>query len=249
MDKLKELLQKILGDKVDESLLDEVSGGIAELVETEVEGLKKKRDELLAKNKDLRQKATSAPDLDGEEVEEMRRRLDEYEKSEQERQNEQDKKAQNFDAILERERGKLQKQLDELAENNSRLSEQRNSILVENALSKNFSSVGVDDLYRPDLMDAFRTKASVKDADGELGVVIRSEDGTPLPVDEFFKDWSESDRAKAYITDRATGGGANGSSGPRSTNTYTRQDLQDPEKRKEYFNRKLKGDEVAIQEG
>jgi ABC-type phosphate transport system auxiliary subunit len=208
MDKLRELMKEQLG----ENFTDEVESQIEEAfeadaqsrVDEETKGLKRKRDQLLKENRNL--KDGKADDNS----EELQERIEELEKQNKEIAKERDKLQKSY----EKETSQLQEQLQ---------SEQGavQRMLVDNGISAELDKVNVLPQYKRAAQKLLRDQVQVVEENGERKAVATVDnDGTQetVPLEKFVASWAQSDEGKAFVrTAGNSGGGASGSGGVDSS--------------------------------
>lgn len=206
MEKLKELLTKVLGDQVAEEQVNDLSEAINEMVEEEVQGLKNKRDELLKKNRDLRNRSSDDP-------QELTRLQDENEQLQSQLQASQNE-VKKLTKRYETDTAKLMEERDGSAT-------ALNSYVAKEQLSSALRKAGVQkDSYLSALLNMYTGQAQTERTDN--GIVVKVGD---KPVEEWAKEWAASPEAADFITVHNSGGGASGNGGGAGNKTIKRSDF------------------------
>lgn len=127
--------------------------------------------------------------------------------------------------ILNKEKEKITAALTEQLNNYKQLEANYNNLLIDNALNKHFDEVHVSEEHRELLHAAFRGRASIEvsETTGERDIFMYESDGV-LPISDFFKAWSISEKNKIYMKAPHTAGGGAGS-GNKNFNGQNINDL------------------------
>ena len=172
----------------------------------EINGLLKKNQELILKQKKLK-----------EDNEAIRKTLDEIDMEEYIELKEKVKtsgKATDELTKLQRDLKKLNEDLEKERFGRSESEKFLNRTLMENALIEALDSNGFDARHRDILKSAFQGKAKVEIEDGNRSVTIENGDGLSLTAKDFFKQFAQTDSGKSYLRQPDNkGAGASGFSG------------------------------------
>jgi hypothetical protein len=185
-------------DPADKKIVDDaVAAALAEAAEehaTEVEGLKAKRTELLAKIAELRK--DKGGDVD---VSKLEGEL-ETTKADLAKATKDLKKANDSVAALTTERDGATKNL--------------TTLLVDQGLTTALTEVKVDPKYLPAVKALLVPQVVLKDDGNERKAFVGDK-----PLGEFVKAWSQGDEGKAYVS--AAGNSGGGAGGPQGGNRGT----------------------------
>lgn len=188
---------------------EELAAKIKAAVEAETEGLKRKRDELLAaerKNKEAlaRTEQEKADAIEAQRQEQLAK----------------DGKTEELIAAIQKQAkervDKLQQDLDASTAAAQKSSESLRVLLVDKGLSSSFLDAGVTD---KNLLEAAVALHAGK------AEIVYGEDGTPSvnvagkPMKDYIEGWAEGP-GKAFITAGNSGGGAGGNAGGAGVDDY-----------------------------
>lgn len=173
----------------------------------DVSGLKSKNLELIGKLK-----------KEKENFEELKKTLDNIDLEEYNALKSGQSKGKTDDK--DREFKKLQDTLKKLEERNAAIESERNSLLTRNALSSAFKKFNIDPIHETLLTSAFSGKAKIED-----GHVIIDDGSLGLPVEDFFKTWTESDSGKPYLAKPVNSGSGSSSFKSSGVSRISRNDF------------------------
>lgn len=233
MNKFLELLKKALTEGKIDGKYAELETGFNEAVKESETGLRKNRDDLLTEKKEAvtaleaLKEATKGIDIKEytrlvEEEEERKIRKEAGEDDDNETDETLKKELSEAKINLARLEKKAERELKEVTdklEAATTLATDREKRLFGSekvsSLNKAFDDFNIKPEFRSILRDALGTKTTVEiDDEGKLAVTIVGDDAVPLPVEDYFKNWSVTDAAKPYIGAKANkGGGAGGGGG------------------------------------
>lgn len=206
-----EKIKKLL----DEGKAEEADKALSEYMAGQVEGLKKKNDELLA---DIRKRK--------DERDELSKRLDALEADKQKLDEDAATKAGDVEKLKAQLEERYGKQIKALTDEKDALNGKLKKHVVEEGLTSALVKAGV----APQYMDA--AKALIKtNTEAEIG----DNDGLPFAkfdgkaVTDFVADWAKSDNGKHFVSAKNnSGGGSNGTNeGGKASDgkTMTRADF------------------------
>ena len=159
----------------------------------EVEGLIRKKDELLHKISKLNRDSTT---------EEQRRILEVINElgveSAEDIEAALSKKGKGGDDF-ERKYKRLQKEADDHKALYERERQQRISYAKDNAIIQALKEAGIKDSAFDMAFAYFDRVAEVEDTDGKTTVVARDKDGLGPPITSYILDWSKTEAAKDYV--------------------------------------------------
>jgi len=208
----------------------------------DVEGLVKKRDELLAKVSRLNRDETS------EAQRELLRTLAEVGvDSADDLQSIVSSKDKGTD--LERQLNRINKQLEESRalydrERSLRLESEKRSTII-----RALKDAGVKDTAFDLAYAYFNGMAEVEDVDGKVNVIAKDKDGLGPGIDSYIQDWAKSEAAVDYVKKPLNQGlGLSDPQGSSKKTVYTRSELLDPKIAREVMERKKAGESVTIEE-
>jgi hypothetical protein len=195
-------------------LFKEIVKGLGYESPEEINGLLKKNQELILKQKKLR-----------EENDTIKKTLDEIDMDEYLDLKEKVKTS----GTATDEMTKLQRDLKMINEDLEKEKSGRanaelflNRTLTENALIEALDSNGFDTRHRDILKSAFQGRAKVEIEDNSRNVVIDTGDGLSLPAKDFFKQFAQTETGKTYLRqpdNKGTGsGGFQGAGGAKTMN-------------------------------
>lgn len=150
---------------------------------------------------------------------------------------------------LERRLKRLEAEKKEYEEKMKREHGLRVNTVKESAINKALMDAGV----KPEAFDMakayFSGVADIEESDdGKVSVIARDESGLGPSIDKFVSEWAKSERAKDFIRKPMnSGAGASGSNGGDIRTAYTRDDLKDPKIAKEVMQRKKAGELITIE--
>lgn len=206
MNKLLELLKKLGASEED---IEAAKSEIESDKEADVAGLKKKRDELLAENRKLKNGGNEDAAKLAEENAKLQEQLDSQAK-ELKKSGESLKKLEADKAKVEQEFGT------KLAGEQAAI----NRLLVEEGLTKGITQIGIT---KPAQVAAVRALLKEKgilsvEAEGDVRKAVAKlmKDGkeTKLDLDAYLKDWATSEEGKEFVpAAQNQGGGAGGGTG------------------------------------
>lgn len=207
----------------------------------EVEGLAKKKDELLGKVSKLNKERVS------EDKREILNMLDELGV-----QSAEDIKSlfekKSGDKKDDRELKKYEKQLQELQERYDSEHKTRLNMAKENAIVKALKEAGVKDSAFDMAYAYFDRQAEVEETDNGVSVIAKDKDGLGPSIDNYIKEWAKGDAAKDYIQKPMNvGAGVSGSGDVKSKMVFTREELSDPKVARQVMERKRAGEDIKIE--
>lgn len=213
----------------------------------EVEGLVKKKDELLDKLAKTKKSQMS---------EEQRRLLDTihelgYDSAEDLQaalSKQQQKKGEDTEKV-DRDLKKMQKQFEELQDKYERERSTRLSIEKDRAIDKAMDKAGI----RPDARELARAyfdrKAQVEETDNGISVIAQDEEGLGPPIEEYIEKWAKSEQGKNYVQKPVNVGAGVAGGGDNSTKTvFKRAELNDPKLARQVMERKKAGENITIED-
>lgn len=158
----------------------------------DVDGLKRKRDELLGKNKAL-----------SEQFKELKSQMDELDLEGYKNYKEEGIKKPN----IERELAEMKKQIEKANNDKIKIESAYNQSLIRDSLHKAFRDANIDSAHYDILTSAFTGKARVE-VDGDARNIIIDDGGLGSDPSEYFKAWA-SEQGKSYVAKPVnTGAGA-----------------------------------------
>lgn len=179
---------------------DDGKAVLGELIEKEVSGLKKKRDELLA---DLRKEKDDKKEIND--------RLEALEKEKEKIEEEKLAKSGDLEKIKKTLEEKHAKEVKDLTETIAK----KEGLLKTHVIGEGLTAALVKAKVSPNLMKAAKALIT-SEFQGEIG----DNDGKPFAkfdgkaVDEFVTEWAQTDAGKHFVTaDGNSGGGSNGANG------------------------------------
>lgn len=177
----------------------------------EVEGLVKKKDELLSKISKLNR---------GQTTEEQRRILEVINELGVESADDitaaLSKSSSSDDA--ERQLKRLRKEAEENRSLYERERQQRISYAKDNAIIQALKEAGVKDSAFDMAFAYFDRMAEVEDTDGTISVVAKDKEGLGPPIQSYISEWSKTDSAKDYVRKPVNAGaGVTGDGGESRT--------------------------------
>jgi hypothetical protein len=210
----------------------------------EVEGLVKKKDELLEKlakaNKsklsdDQRSLLDTLHEMGYDSAEDLTAAL-----SGSKKQVESDK--------LSRDLQKMQKQFEELQSRYETERSTRLTIEKDRAIDKAMDKAGI----RPDARELARAyfdrKARVEETDDGLTIYAQDDEGLSPSIDEYIEKWAKSEQGKNYVQKPVNVGAGVAGGGDVSTKTvFTRAELGDPKVARQVMERKKSGENITIE--
>ena len=204
------------GATVDENILKAIVGA----VETANNGLVNKNKELLGSLRDSKDNYNTVNEKLGQ-FEQQFKQLEINKQAESlKKDGNSDEFVQlklNYDTI-ENNNKDLLNQIESLKSNYDGLQSKYKGSQIDLELNNAFDSVGVDEKFKPILMDAYRSKADGV-LDGDKTRIVMQDGESQLSVTDFFQSWSKTEQAKAFIGANVNGGGsANGSSNRNGSN-------------------------------
>lgn len=162
----------------------------------EVEGLVKKKDELLQKVSKLNRETTS------EEQRQILETITELgiESADDIKQLVEGKgKSKAGDEEIQRKLNRLQKEAEQNKTAYETERKQRLNYAKENAITKALKNAGVKDSAFDMAYAYFDRVAQVEENDGQVAVIAQDSEGLGPPIDKFIAEWAKSDPAKDYI--------------------------------------------------
>lgn len=209
----------------------------------EVDGLVRKKDELLAKISKLNKSQTS------EKQQELLAALAEA-------------GIEDVDTVLSAVKGKpdkpneLERQLKRLetqaqeAEKRYKEEHSRRIDAVKRAkITEALKKANVKDTAYDMAFDYFANRADVEESDGEIKIIARDAEGLGPSIDNYIAEWAKSETAKDYIVKPVNVGAGVAGSGDMDTKTvYTRADLSDPKVARKVMERKKAGESITIED-
>lgn len=223
----------------------------------EIQGLVKKKDELLGKlaklkehkvSEDQRKIISALDELEIRDYNDFEDFLDNLKGTGDEGQ-------KQISSDLERELKRKQKELDKHVQSIRDIEEKykvehgrRLSSLKQAELTKALKKVNIKDTAFDMAYAHFNANSKVEeDEDGNIAILATDELGSS--IDSFIEEWSKTDSAKDFIQKPINvGAGIGVTSSDGSKTTFTRADLQDPETRKKMAERMKKGEKVDVVE-
>lgn len=203
MGKLEELLS-------DEEQKEEIQAELSEWAKNqgyrspdEVEGLVKKKDELLNKVSKLNKETTSEEqrqiletinDLGIESPDDIKKLV------------EGSGNGKEGDKELERKLNRLQKEAEQHKEAYQTERQQRLNYAKENAIVKALKEAGVKDSAFDLAYAYFDRVAQVEESDGKIQVIAQDQEGLGPPIEKHIAEWAKSDAAKDYVQKPANKG-------------------------------------------
>lgn len=207
MGKLEELLSDEETKAELESELSEWAKSQGYKSPDEVEGLVKKKDELLSKISKLNR---------GQTTEEQRQILEALNEVGYESADEViaalsgNKKGDD----LERQLKRIKKEAEENRTLYEQERQQRISYAKDNAITQALKKAGVKDSAFDMAFAYFDRLAEVEEVDGKLKIVAKDSEGLGPSIDSFIEEWSKTDAAKDYVQQAANkGAGVTGDDG------------------------------------
>jgi regulator of replication initiation timing len=202
IDELKEFLK----DPKNADAFKELVKAIGYETPEEINGLLKKNQELIAKQKKLREEneiiKKTLDEIDMDEYVELKKKV------------ESSGKASDELTKLQRDLKKVSEDLEKERKGRSESESFLNRTLTENALIEALDANGFDSKHKELLKSAFLGKARIEIEENNRNVVLENGDGLGLPAKEFFKKFAESETGKVYLRQpESKGAGASGFSG------------------------------------
>jgi hypothetical protein len=197
-----EELKEFLEDENNKAVFEEIVKDLGYESQDDIQGLKSKNDQLLAKLKkkkdefEEKQKLLDGIDIDA---------YNEYINGD---------KGKDNNSELNKIKREL-KESNDLIEKFKKIEDDYNNALKLNAVKDALIENKIDSRHTKILTSAFMGKAKVE-IDGDARNIIIDDDGLGLPPKEFFKKWTETETGKAYLAKPENKGGENtplGSSG------------------------------------
>jgi len=211
LNSLKEKLVKVDGVDVEE---------IEKNFQETIGGLKNKNSELFSKIKNYQSELGNLKEKVGSFDSEAFKKMQEELKEKKELEEKTLQEKGNFEALLEREKNRNERELKKWNETESQYKQRLDNIqkkyhnkLVDLSLHEELKKVNVGDKFMKFVKSSFIGKAQVEvDADGKESVVINNADGSSIPITEYVNEWKESEEAKSVIIPpQSSGAGAQGS--------------------------------------
>lgn len=134
------------------------------------------------------------------EAKNLRARIKELEKKEEEEGAEEEANQGNLKKVNER----LTKQIETLTKERDEAVTALSTKVVDEGLSNALDAINVNPKLKKGALSVIRSEHEIEMEDGECTI-----DGEP--VDKFMKRWGKSETGKAYVKLKSNGGGANGS--------------------------------------
>lgn len=216
-----------------EGLSEAQQNAIGEAVAAEIEGLKSKRDQLLAQEVQLKAKNHEF----SAQLEDLKEFKEEYEAR-------QEAGANDHKATLERAKARFDRDKAKLEEEGARLKAELESVVLDKGISDALDSINVLPKQKPILERYFRAEAKIEDGRGYIG---------EAEIMDAMKAWAEKDEAKSFIAaPRNSGGGAQGGShqsGNGEVNPWNPQTRNLTEQGRIYKADKNKAIQMASQHG
>lgn len=210
----KEDLQEFIQDEANKELFEEIAKVAGYESQEAITGLKNKNYELLSKMKkskeerDIIQKQLDNIDIDG---------YNEYVNKSS--SGKADENKANRDLL------RLQEQLKQTVENNSKLESELNNNIINSRLSSIFDEIGIDPKHKSLLTSAYLSKAKVEIDDNTRQVVINNGDGLELPAKDYFTQWSDTDQGREYLRKQDNNGANSRSFNKAGSRTIKKADF------------------------
>lgn len=239
-------LEELMADEATKAELESELSGWAKSqgykAPDEVEGLVKKKDELLSKISKLNR---------GQTTEEQRRILEVITELGVESADDitaalsKSSTADDFERKLKR----LQKEAEENRSLYERERKERMSYAKENAIMQALKEAGIKDTAFDMAFAYFDRIAEIEDADGKLSVVAKDKEGLSPPIQSYIAEWSKTDAAKDYVQKPVNiGAGVTGATESAPKRHYTREELNaEPGLAGEILKRKHAGEDITVE--
>lgn len=202
--------------------------------EDSVKGLKDKNRELLGKMKVIKSEKEKYESLLGDVDEDtILKALDLAKKGED-----------NADDKTKREIEQYKLQAEKYNNELQALKVKANNRAIEAELSRSFVANNIDPLHHDILTSAIKSKLKVEEVDGKESIIY--DDGLyGKPFDEYMGEFVKGS-GQAYIKKPANAGSNSHSMSGGASSVYTREDLKDSTKSREYYKALKEGKSVSI---
>jgi len=240
MAELKELLE-------DEETRNQIIGYVKEQgyrAPDEVEGLVKKKDELLEK---------LAKSKKSQLTEEQRNLLESLQEMGYESHDDliaalQSSGKKGEADKVDRELKKMRTQFEELQSRYDAERSTRLTIEKDRAIDKAMDKAGIRADARELARAYFDRKAMVEESDDGLTIYAQDDEGLSPPIDEYIEKWAKSDQGKNYVQKPINvGAGVAGGGDVSTKTTFTREELGDPKIARQVMERKKSGENITIE--
>lgn len=239
MSKLEELLESEEGKQELESYFSKRVAESGYKAPDEVEGLVKKKDELLSKVASLNRDKTS---------EEQRAILAMLEDAGVSSVDDIQRAFKKDTPDYERQMNRLKQQYEEASakyesERNARLSSEK-----DNAIIRALKEARIKESAFNMAFAYFDKLAEIEEVDGKVNVLAKDQAGLGPSMDSFIKEWAKSEAAIDYVEKPLNrGAGVTGANGVENKTVYTRAELSDPKVARKVMERKKAGEEITIE--
>ena len=127
-------------------------------------------------------------------------------------------KLKQMNRDIDRERKKWEETEKNLTESLDKTRNNYYNSNIDRVLDRTIKSIGVLEADRDLVRLAFRSRATVEEIDDKINIHIKDENGTNVPIEDFFKNWSVANPSKIKAAENS-GGGALGGQVTKTTKT------------------------------
>lgn len=241
MGTLKELLETEEGKAEFDAVFNSRVEEMGYKAPTEIEGLVKKKDELLNKVARLNRDQTSESqrailqvlaEVGVDSADDIKAALDGRDKS----------------SDLDRQFKRVNQQLEEAnkkyeSERGRRLSTEKDNAIIRSLKDAKIKESSFDMAYA-----YFDRLAEVEEIDGKVNILAKDAAGLGPSMDTYIKEWAKSEAAKDYVMKPVNiGAGVAGQKDGDNKTTYTREELSDPKVARKVMERKKAGEQITIE--